>query len=185
MNAGTTDGVVKKADGWSMAWGVLMLVCGLLAISLPLASSIGLVVILAWLILFAGVWHLIFAFHAQSVGGVLWKILLAVLYLIAGGYLLTHPLLGVVSLTLVLAIFFAFEGVIEIALYFGLRGVRHSGWVLVDGIVTLILGILIWRQWPSSSVWVIGTLVGISLIFSGISRFMLAWAARDQKPIAA
>jgi uncharacterized membrane protein HdeD (DUF308 family) len=185
MNTVTTAGALEKANRWSMVWGILMFVCGLLAIGLPLASSIGLVVILAWLILFAGVWHLIFAFHAHSVGGVLWKVLLAVLYVIAGGYLLAHPLLGVVSLTLVLAIFFTLEGIVEIALYFGLRGVRHSGWVLVDGIVTLILGILIWRQWPSSSVWVIGTLVGISLIFSGISRFMLAWAARDQKPIAA
>lgn len=185
MNAGTTAGALKKTDGWSMAWGILMFVCGVLAIGLPLASSIGLVIMLAWLILFAGVWHLIFAFHAHGVGAVLWKILLAVLYGVAGFYLLAHPLLGVVSLTLVLAIFFALEGVIEIALYFGLRGSRHSGWVLVDGIVTLILGILIWRQWPSSSVWVIGTLVGISLIFSGISRFMLAWAARGPKPNAA
>lgn len=182
MNAVTTDNTLKKTDGWSMAWGILMFICGLLAISLPLASAMGLVIILAWLILFTGVWHLIFAFHAQSVGGVLWKILLAVLYVIAGAYLLAHPLLGMVSLTLVLAIFFALEGIIEIALYFGLRGARHSGWVLVDGIVTLILGILIWRQWPSSSVWVIGTLVGISLIFSGISRFMLAWAARGSSP---
>jgi uncharacterized membrane protein HdeD (DUF308 family) len=185
MNTVATAGTLEKNDGWSMAWGILMFVCGLLAIGLPLASSIGLVIILAWLILFAGVWHLIFAFHAHGVGAVLWKILLAVLYGIAGFYLLTHPLLGVVSLTLVLAIFFVLEGIIEIALYFGLRGIRQSGWVLVDGIVTLMLGILLWRHWLSSSVWVIGTLVGISLIFSGISRFMLAWAARRPKPIAA
>ena len=179
MNAETPAGSMKKATGWSMTWGILMFICGILAIGLPLASSIGLVIVLAWLILAAGIWHLIFAFHAGSVGSVLWKILLAVLYLIAGIYLLAHPLLGVVSLTLVLAVFFVLEGIIEIALYFGLRGVRHSGWVLFDGIITLILGILIWRQWPSSSVWVIGTLVGISLIFSGLSRFMLSLAARS------
>ena len=90
-----------------------------------------------------------------------------------------------VSLTLVLAVFLVLEGIVEIALYFGLRGVRHSGWVLLDGIITLILGILIWRQWPSSSVWVIGTLIGISLIFSGISRVMLSLAARHAAPAAA
>ena len=185
MNPETPVGALKKATGWSMIWGILMFVCGILAISLPLASSIGIVIVLAWLILFAGASHLIFAFHSHSVGGFLWKLLLAVVYGVAGIYLLANPLLGVVSLTLVLAVFLFVEGVVEIALYFGIRQVPNSGWVLFDGIVTLILGILIWRQWPSSSVWVIGTLVGISLIFSGISRFMLSVAARRLMPSAA
>ena len=162
-----------------------MFVCGLIAMALPLVSSIGIVILLAWVILFAGLSHLVFAFYSRGVGSVLWQILLAVLYVAAGIYLLIHPLLGVVSLTLVLAVFLVLEGIVEIALYFGLRGVRHSGWVLLDGIITLILGILIWRQWPSSSVWVIGTLIGISLIFSGISRVMLSLAARRAAPVTA
>jgi len=162
-----------------------MFICGLIAIALPLVSSIGIVILLAWVILFAGLSHLVFAFHSRGVGNVLWQILLAVIYVVAGIYLLIHPLLGVLSLTLVLAVFLALEGIVEIALYFGLRGVRHSGWVLLDGIITLILGILIWRQWPSSSVWVIGTLIGISLIFSGISRVMLSLAARRAAPATA
>ncbi len=185
MNPETPLGSLKKATRWSMIWGILMIICGILAIGVPLVSSLGIVILLAWLILFAGVSHLIFAFHSHSVGGFLWKLLLAAVYVIAGIYLLAHPLLGVLSLTLILAVFLVIEGVIEIALYFGLRGVGHSGWVLFDGIVTLILGILIWRQWPSSSVWVIGTLVGISLIFSGFSRCMLSTAARSLSSAAA
>ena len=185
MNAETTVGAVRKASGWSMLWGILMFICGILAISLPLASSIGIVIVLAWLILFAGISHLIFAFQSHSVGGFLWQVLLAVVYGIAGVYMLMNPLLGVLSLTLVLAVFLLFEGILEIALYFGIRRVRYSGWVLFDGIITLILGILIWRQWPSSSVWVIGSLVGISLIFSDISRFMLSLAVRDSNATAA
>jgi uncharacterized membrane protein HdeD (DUF308 family) len=179
MNAETTAGAVRKVSGWSMVWGILMFICGILAISLPLASSIGIVIVLAWLILFAGVSHLIFAFQCHSVGGFLWQLLLAVVYGIAGIYMLMNPLLGVLTLTLVLAVFLLVEGVLEIAFYFGIRRVRHAGWVLFDGIITLILGILIWAQWPSSSVWVIGTLVGISLMFSGISRFMLSLAVRN------
>jgi uncharacterized membrane protein HdeD (DUF308 family) len=105
-------------------------------------------------------------------------LLLAILYGCVGIYLLMHPLLGVLSLTLLLAIFFVIEGIVEIVLYFNIHGTANAGWVLFDGIVTLILGFLIWRRWPSSSVWVIGTLVGISLIFSGISRFMLSSAVR-------
>jgi len=185
MNTNTPATAFGKTSRWSIIWGILMFICGLIAIATPLISSMGIVILLAWVILFAGLSHLVFAFQSRGVGSVLWQILLAVLYVIAGIYLLIHPLLGVVSLTLVLAVFLVLEGIVEIALYFGLRGVRHSGWVLVDGIITLILGILIWRQWPSSSVWVIGTLIGISLIFSGISRVMLSLAARRAAPAVA
>src|SRR5437588_10516858 len=185
MSAETSVGAVRKASGWSMLWGILMFICGILAICLPLASSIGLVIVLAWLILFAGIAHLIFAFQSHSIGGVLWQVLLAIVYAIAGIYMLMNPLLGVLTLTLVLAVFFLFEGILEIVLYFRIRRIPYAGWVLFDGIITLILGALIWAQWPSSSVWVIGTVVGIRLIFSGISRFMLSLAARDITPALA
>jgi len=168
-----------------MVWGIIMFICGILAIALPFASSLGIVIVLAWLILFAGVSHLIFAFHSHTIGAFLWKVLLAIIYGFAGIYMLMHPLLGVISLTLVLAVFLLFEGVVEIVLYFNMRKTANAGWVLFDGIVTLILGFLIWRHWPSTSVWVIGTLVGISLIFSGISRFMLSSAVRRVTPATA
>jgi uncharacterized membrane protein HdeD (DUF308 family) len=178
MNSETTLASVRKASGWSILWGILLLICGLLAIAMPLASSIGLVLLLGWLILFSAIWHLIYAFQAGSVGGVLWQIVLALLYGFVGIYMLFHPLLGVLSLTLVLGIFLLIEGIFEIILYFNIRKTRNAGWVLLDGIITLILGGLIWFHWPSTSVWVVGTLVGISLIFSGISRLMLSLAVR-------
>jgi uncharacterized membrane protein HdeD (DUF308 family) len=185
MSSETIVGATRKASGWAMVWGILMFICGILAVALPLASSIGIVIVLAWLILFAGIWHLIFAFHSHGVGAVVWQVLLGLAYGIAGIYMLMNPLLGVISLTLVLAIFLLFEGILELALYFRIRRVRHAGWVLFDGIITLVLGILIWVHWPSSSVWVIGTLVGISLMFSGISRVMLALAIRHLTAAAA
>jgi uncharacterized membrane protein HdeD (DUF308 family) len=178
MNSEITLGSATKASGWSMVWGIIMFICGVLAITMPFASSVGIVIVLAWLILVAAVSHLVFAFQSHSIGGFLWKVLLAIVYGCAGVYMLMHPLLGVVSLTLLLAIFFVIEGIVEIILYFNIHGNRNAGWVLFDGVVTLILGFLIWRRWPSSSVWVIGTLVGISLIFSGISRFMLSSGVR-------
>jgi uncharacterized membrane protein HdeD (DUF308 family) len=178
MNAETTVGAVRKTSGWSMLWGILMVIFGILAICLPLASSIGVVIVLSWLLLFAGISHLFFAFHSHSMGGALWQVLLAVIYGAVAIYMLMHPLLGVLSLTLLLAVFLVFEGIVELALYFRIRRVRHAGWVLFDSIITLVLGILIWAHWPSSSLWLIGTLVGISLIFSGVSRFMLSLAVR-------
>ena len=184
-NIETTDAVIGKATGWSMAWGVLMIICGVLAIALPLASSIGIIFVLAWLILFAGVSHLVFAFQTRGTGATLWQVLLGLLYGVIGLYMLMNPLLGVLSLTLVLATFLLIEGCLEIVFYFRLRGIRHSGWILFDGIITLILGVLIWSQWPSTALWLIGTLVGVSLIFSGISRFMLSLAVRNHLPEAA
>jgi uncharacterized membrane protein HdeD (DUF308 family) len=170
---------VRKASGWSMVWGLLMIICGILAIALPLVSAIGVVILLAWLILFAGVSHLFFAFHSHNIGGFLWKLVLALIYGFTGVYMLMNPLVGVASLTLLLSIFLLVEGVLEIIFYFNIRSVASAGWVLFDGIITLVLGFLVWTQWPSSSGWLIGTLIGISLIFSGISRFMLSSAFRQ------
>ena len=176
MNSETTVNEKTTATGWSMVWGVIMFMCGLLAIALPLATSIGIMIVLGWLILLSAVAHLIFIFHSHSIGGAIWKLLLAVFYGFTGFYMVTHPLLGVATATIILAIFLCCEGVVEIAFYFHIRRARHAVWVLFDGIVTLILGYLIWANWPSNSASVLGTLIGISLMFSGISRFMLSRA---------
>jgi uncharacterized membrane protein HdeD (DUF308 family) len=102
----------------------------------------------------------------------------AILYLIVGLYFLLHPLIGVAAFTFALAVFFVVEGVFDLVAYFQARNAAGSGWILFDGIVTLILGLLVWRQWPSSSLWVIGTLVGISMIMTGTTRLMMGLSAR-------
>jgi uncharacterized membrane protein HdeD (DUF308 family) len=162
-----------------------MLICGFLAIAIPFASGIGVAFIIGWLLLISGVWHLLFGFRSASgIGGFLWELLLALVYGAAGLMLLMRPLAGLAWLTLILATFLLIEATLEIILYFNIRGRANAGWVLVDAIITLFLGILIWRHWPSSSVWAIGTLIGVSLIFSGISRLMLSSAA-SRAPAAA
>ena len=81
-------------------------------------------------------------------------------------------------LTLILACYLFFEAIVEFIQYFQLRPRHGAVWLLVDGVITLILAIMIWRSWPASSIWVIGTLVGISMIFSGFSRLMLSFTAK-------
>jgi uncharacterized membrane protein HdeD (DUF308 family) len=157
-----------------MVWGILMLICGFLAIALPAGFGIGVAIVIGWLLLVSAVWHLIFAFRAHGVGGVLWELLLALVYGAAGICILIYPLAGLAWLTLVLATFLLVEAILEIILFFNIRGRANAGWVLLDGIITLVLAILIWSHWPFSSGWAIGTLVGVSLIFSGISRLMLS-----------
>jgi uncharacterized membrane protein HdeD (DUF308 family) len=170
----------------NMIWGILMLICGFLAITLPLASGIGVAIVIGWLLLISGVWHLLFGFRSGSgLGGFLWQLLLAIVYVAAGLMLTLYPLAGLAWLTLVLATFLLIEAALEFVLYFNIRHRVNASWVLVDALITLLLGILIWARWPFSSVWAIGTLIGVSLIFSGISRLMLSSAASREATVAA
>ncbi len=173
-----TDSISTARTGkGDMIWGILMLICGFLAITLPLASGIGVAIVIGWLLLISGVWHLLFGFRSGSgIGGFLWQLLLAIVYGAAGLMVLLYPLAGLAWLTLVLATFLLIEAALEFVLYFNIRRRVNAGWVLFDAIITLLLGILIWARWPFSSVWAIGTLIGVSLIFSGISRLMLSSA---------
>ena len=169
---------IKQAAGWSIALSVLIIMAGILAIIVPPLSGIAVTILVGWLLVFCGAAHMVYAWHARSGGGILWGILLAILYIVAGGYLLLHPVAGLASLTIVLAAYLFAESVLEFILSFQLRPLPGSGWLLVDGIITLILAIIIWRTWPASTTWVIGTLVGISMIFSGVARLMISITAR-------
>jgi uncharacterized membrane protein HdeD (DUF308 family) len=174
----TPTNILRQASTWSILCGALLVVLGVLAVGSPALAAVAVNALIAWLIVLAGIVHLAFAFHAHGAGGMLWKLLVGIAYVFFGVYLIAHPALGVVSLTLVLASLFLVEGIFDIALFFRMRPMSGSGWILVDGIVTLLLGLMIYRQWPSSSNWAIGTLVGVSLIVSGISRLMLSLAVR-------
>ena len=170
--------IIRHASSWSIVWGILLIVFGILAIGSPFVAAVAVAAVIAWLIILAGIVHLILAFQVHRAGSLIWKLLVGLAYLFIGIYLLMHPVLGVASLTLVLASLFLIEGILDIVLFFQMRSMRGSGWVLTDGIITLLLGLLIYLQWPSSSVWAIGTLVGVSMIISGVTRVMLSLAVR-------
>lgn len=174
----TPVAIVRQASTWSVLWGVLLIILGMMAIGSPFIAAVALNVVIAWLIVGAGVVHLVLAFQAHGAGSVIWKLLVGLAYLFFGAYLIMHPVLGVASLTLLLASLFLIEGILDVILFFRMRSVGGSSWVLIDGIITLLLGALIYMQWPSSSIWAIGTLVGVSLIISGVSRVMLSLAVR-------
>ncbi|HVJ09174.1 MAG TPA: DUF308 domain-containing protein [Acidisarcina sp.] len=170
--------VLNLGSGKSIVWAIFLIIFGFLAIALPFATSLGVVLILGWLLIFSGGLQLLYAFHSKGVGSVLWKLLVSALYFVVGLSLLLHPMSGVAGITLVLAVFFVAEGIVDLIAYFQTRSISGSGWILFDGIVTLILGVLVWKQWPSSSLWVIGTLVGIDMMITGWTRLMISLAAR-------
>ncbi len=174
----TLESGLKRAFETSVVLSAMLIVFGLLAIMLPAASSIGITIVIGWLVAFAGIAQLAHAFQSKRPGHIVWNLAVAILYLAAGSYLLTRPAIGVAGLTLALGIFLFAEGVADLVAYFYTRNSGGSPWMLLDGIVTLILGVMIWDRWPLSSGWVIGTLVGISMVMTGTTRLMMILAAR-------
>jgi uncharacterized membrane protein HdeD (DUF308 family) len=170
---------VKKSVRWSIVLSILMIVAGILAIASPLAAGIAVNIFVAWLLVFSGCVHLVFAWYRPSTGGFVWELLLGILYIITGGYLVMHPVVGLESLTIALAIYLFMEAILEFVLGFSLRPLPGSGWLVFDGIVSLILAVMIWKTWPSSTGWVIGLLVGIGMLFCGASRLMFSLSARS------
>jgi uncharacterized membrane protein HdeD (DUF308 family) len=162
-----------------MAWSIVLIVVGLLALALPFEAGIAIAIVLSALVIVAGVAHLAGTFAARTTGGFFWRLLVGCAYLIAGVYLMVHPKMSLVSLTLALAVLFFVEGVFHLVTYFNLRSRPGSFWLLFDGIVTLILAVMIWRSWPASAVWALGTIVGINLLMSGFTRMMYSRAARS------
>jgi uncharacterized membrane protein HdeD (DUF308 family) len=177
--------IMRHASTLSILWGVLLIVFGVFAVGSPFIAAVAVSVAVAWLIILAGVAHLMIAFHAHRAGRLVWKLLVGLAYVLFGVYLIMHPVLGVASLTLVLASLFLIEGILDVILFFQMRPMQGAFWVLVDGIITLLLGLMIYLQWPSSSAWAIGVLVGVSMIISGLTRVMLSLAVRKVAAVAA
>ena len=178
MAQNTAVDVVRQASTLSIGWGILLIVLGMAAVGSPFLAAVAVNVAIAWPIVLAGAVHVILAFRAHGAGSMIWKLLVGVAYVCFGVYLILHPVLAVASLTLVLASLFLIEGVLDIVLFVKMRSVGGSTWVLLDGIITLLLGLMIYMQWPSSSAWAIGTLVGVSMIISGVTRVMMSLAVR-------
>jgi len=173
-----TSTALSKGTTFPMGWAILLIVVGFFALALPFEAGIAIAIVVAALVIVAGVAHLAAALAARSTGAFFWRLLVGCAYLIAGVYLLVNPKLSLVSLTLALAVLFFVEGVFHLVTYFQLRSAPGSGWLLFDGIVTLILAVMIWRSWPASAVWALGTIVGINLLMSGFTRLMYSRAIR-------
>jgi len=162
----------------SIVVGVLLLLAGLLAIALPFFAGIAASVFFGWLLLIAGIAHLVYAWSERGTRAVLWQILIGIAYLIAALYMLVLPVAGVTTLTLVLAFYIVVAGIFELVVFSRLRGLPGTIWFLVDGLASFLLAGLIFFHWPSSSLWAIGSLVGISLLFSGVARIAFPLSLR-------
>jgi uncharacterized membrane protein HdeD (DUF308 family) len=159
--------------------GIVMMVLGFLAVAEPNVATLAVTLFAGWLFFIAGVFRAASAWHSRQMPGFAWSMLTAVLSVVLGLILILRPLAGVLSLTMVLVAFFIVEGIASIIGAIQHRQhLRSWGWVLFSGVVDLLLAYLIWEGWPSSADWAIGLLVGINMLFFGLSLVMTALAAR-------
>jgi uncharacterized membrane protein HdeD (DUF308 family) len=162
--------------------GALLIVLGIIAIALPIVSTVFVETWFSLILVSAGAAKLVYAFQTRSSGGLIWKVLLGLLYVATGVLLFINPSTGILTLTLLLGSFLLTEGVFELILAFQIRSQSNWLWVLGDGIITLLLGAMIWFQWPFDAPWLLGTLVGFSVLFTGISRVMLSLRPKLNSP---
>jgi uncharacterized membrane protein HdeD (DUF308 family) len=184
------DGVRRRlASAFHAHWklflaeGIVMMVLGLLAIAVPEVASLAITILIGWLFFIGGIFRTISLVQHRNMPGFGWSLATALLAIVLGLVLLLRPIAGVLTLTIVLVVFFILEGVSAILLAVEHR--RHLpswGWVLFSGLVDLLLAFLIWDGWPSSAGWAIGLLVGINMVFVGLSLIMTALAARTTAP---
>ena len=173
-----TQAGVEALSARPVGWAIVLILCGAGTIVVAFVAPVGVGAIIAWLIQAVGAFLFIHAIESRQEGHVPWKIVVGLLYVFFGFYLLKHPVPTGPVLTVLLTTFFVAEGVLDFAGYIQGRKAGASAWILFDGVITLLLGLLAWMRWPSNSLQTIGILVGISMMTSGTTRTMLSLAAR-------
>jgi uncharacterized membrane protein HdeD (DUF308 family) len=163
---------------WFVLLGVVLIVLGVAAMTeFTVVASALFVLVLGCLLLAAGVAYLVGAFFTRGWGGFFLSLLAGILHLAIGLLILDQPGDALAVITLALAVYFFVDGLFRIVA--SLTGqFRHWGWMLVNGVITLLLGVLIWRHWPESSLWVIGLFVGINMLISGVTYVSLGLTVR-------
>jgi len=166
---------------WFLTWGIVITLLGLVAICLSAFTTMATVIFLGALFLAGGIVNLIdtFQFWKGKSNGFYMHFISAILYLILGGLLIVSPVMGAISLTMLMSIFFVIIGLSRIFFSISLR-LPHWGWTLFSGLVTLLLGILIIAQLPISGLYVIGLFVGIDLFFWGWTYIMIALFSKSK-----
>ena len=164
---------------WLIITACLFILLGLFAIIEPTVGTLAVTWLVAWLLIIGGATHIISIFRRDD-GGVVWHLALGLVYIAGGLYFLSQPaLIGMEALTLVLSMLFFVEAGIDLVAYSAQRREPGAVWLLVNAFVTTLLGTLIAVHWPATSVWVIGTMLGLNLLTTGVSRLMLGMAARN------
>jgi len=169
---------IKTGATWFLALGVVLIVVGMMAIGSSFVATLATVMAFGILLLVGGVMQVAGSLVCRQWSGFFLHLLAGIFYVIVGLLMINHPIKAAAGLTLMLAVFLLVGGTFRIAVAL-IERFQNWGWVLANGIITLLLGIMIWRQLPEASAFVIGLFVGIELVFTGWSWVMLGMSVRS------
>jgi uncharacterized membrane protein HdeD (DUF308 family) len=167
---------------WFLVLGIAMAVIGTFAITWACVTTVTVAAtwLFGFLLIAGGIAEIVNSFYAGRWSGTLLHLLIGVLYAVVGLMIVDQPEGSAIKLTLIIAIFLIVSGLFRIVFAISER-FTGWGWVLLNGAVTLFLGMLIYKEWPSSGLWVIGLFVGIDLIFNGWSWIILSLGLRQAR----
>ena len=166
IDDGLIDGIRKNA-GLTVVSGIILIIAGMLAVMSPLVAGLSITIMVGAMLAVGGIGQCFLAFKAGAFGKGLMIFIVGVLMTIAGFYIMNQPVAGLATLTILLMYYLLVTGVLEILMAFQLKPAAGWGLELFNAIVTLLLGVMLWRQFPLSGAWAIGVLFGIKMIFSG------------------
>lgn len=172
---------MRRAGGWVIVWSVSLIVAGIIAIVEPAVAAVATALLLAWLFLIAGIVELIYAYQQRAHEGLAWKVISGLISLALGIYMLVFPMASIASLALMIGAFLFASGISSALLAFKLRPRQGWGWVLFDGLLSIVIAVMIASGWPQNSIDFVGLLVGFCLISHGIWRIMLGRALRTDR----
>jgi uncharacterized membrane protein HdeD (DUF308 family) len=168
---------VLEKRGWFIALGIVMILVGSAAIIFPHIATLSTKIFLGWFLIIGGITQAIHAFWVKDWGGFFWGLLVGLLEAFAGLFLLVYPVAGIIALTIYVAAVFIVEGIIRALLAFQLKPEAGWIWILIGGIVSIVLGAMLWAKLPSSAIWAIGLLVGLNMAMAGWTLLMIAFSA--------
>jgi uncharacterized membrane protein HdeD (DUF308 family) len=172
---------VRKHRTWFFVWGIVLMVLGLIAIGSSVLATLLSVIFLGWILILSGLFAVIHGLMRRQWHGHVLNLLAGVLYVVAGFMMISYPAMAAITLTLLIAMLLIAAGAFRLFVAFSLP-LHHRGWLVLNGVVGIVLGILIWSAWPVSGLWVIGLFIGIDLLFDGWTEMMLALAAGRPAP---
>jgi uncharacterized membrane protein HdeD (DUF308 family) len=169
---------LQKNWGWILALGIALIALGTVAVGSAALMTIASVLFFGWLLIIGGVLELGHAFWRKAWGGFFIDMLGGILHIVVGFMIVANPAASAVALTLLISMFLIIGGIFRLVTCLAMR-VHHWPWLALHGVVNLVLGIMIWRQWPVSGLWVIGLFIGIDLLFNGWSLVMLGLSVKN------
>lgn len=181
----TASPLATLSPGWSLALGVLLVVAGIMAIVYPVLASITAALYIGWFALIAGIIAIVVAIRTRTEADFGWRVAMGVVYLGLGFLLVDNPVIAAKTLALFVGAFMVASGVVEIMLAMHLKPRAGWGWLLVNGLISILFAILIAVGWPYGSLVLIGYLVGFQIITCGVARIALAMATKKIAPAVA